>query len=439
MLLRSILVAIAATLVAAGVAGSAPGNLDPTFSNDGWLLSRDFSGDLHQFEARSAEDIALQPDGKIVAAGELHDVSPSTTYLLGALRYTAGGDLDRSFGQGRVLATDVGRLGIAHSVALQRDGKIVLAGEEHERWPPGIVVARYLPNGTLDRTFGEAGIVRTARRWWVGSGFDVAIQSDGKIVTGASFFVDRNGEHIALFAVVRYLPSGTLDQSFGRKGIAYVGRGRRNWSPRALALQRDGKIVVVGVGAADNGSMKFAVARLTRRGRLDRSFSGDGLQTVGLRNRQDHAGAVALDGRGRIVIVGTSTHGSTPYKEARFSRIAVTRLLPNGRLDRGFGFRRTRPHDRGCGALAVALQPDGRIVAVGYEDEDAHGHSQTWLAARYLPNGRLDPTFGRGGVVTLDLGNSADYALATALQPDGKIVVSGNVDASQGIARFLAR
>ena len=438
MLLRSILVAIAATLVAAGVAGSAPGNLDPTFSNDGWLLSRDFASSLRDYEARTAEDIALQPDGKIVAAGELHDVSPSTTYLLGALRYTADGDLDRSFGQGGVLATDVG-FGIAHSVALHRDGRIVLAGEEHERWPPGIVVARYLPNGILDRSFGDSGIVRTARRWWVGSGFDVAIQADGRIVTGANFFEDRNGEHIALFAVVRYLPNGSLDRSFGRQGIAYVGRGRRNWSPRALTLQRDGKIVVVGDGTEATGWTDFAVARLTRNGRLDRTFSGDGLQTVGPSNRGDHASSVAVDRSGRIVIAGSSTHGSTPYKEGLFSRMAVTRLLPDGRLDRRFGFRRARPHNRGCGARAVAVQPDGRVVVVGWEHEDASWRGQAWLAARYLPNGRLDPTFGRGGVVGLDLGNGGDYALATALQPDGKVVVSGNVDASQGIARFLAR
>jgi uncharacterized delta-60 repeat protein len=438
MLGRSILVAIAAMLVATGVAGSAPGSLDPAFSQDGWVLSRDFPA-VQEYEARKAEDIVLQPDGKIVATGELADISPATAYLFAALRYTANGDLDRSFGQGGVTTTDVGTFGMAHSVALQRDGKIVLAGEDGDHWPPPIVLARYLPNGALDQSFGDAGIVRIARRWWVARGFDLAIQADGKILTGALFFGDPNGRHFALFAVVRFLPSGRLDRTFGRKGIANVGRGSRNWAPSALTLQRDGRIVVVGDGTAANGSSEFAIARLTRNGRLDRTFSGDGLQTVGLSSRQDHASAVALDRGGRIVIAGSSTHGTTPYKEARFSRIAVTRLLPNGRLDRRFGFRRTRPHDRGSGAAAVAVQPDGRVVVVGYEDTDRFGTSTSWVAARFLPNGGLDRGFGRGGFVIVDFRQTDDSALATALQPDGKIVVGGTVGVSQGIARFLAR
>lgn len=430
LLLRSVLMGVLATLLAVGLAGAAPGSLDPTFSQDGWLRSRDFFGYSQEYMPKGAEDIALQEDGKIVATGELESGYESP---FGAFRYTADGDLDRTFGDGGWVDTDVGDLGHAHAVAIQKDGKIVLAGDEFEQLPRCIVLVRYLPGGSLDKGFGRSGIVKTCRRSFSSLGPDVAVQRDGKIVTLALSYRDTPSGQIYHLAVLRYRADGGLDRSFSRDGISVVPRFGQ-W-PNALAVQADGSIVVAGSETGTNLTTNFVVARLHRNGAPDRSFGRGGLRKVDFGRRDDSASAVALDGRGRIVVAGQSSVG----RLARDRRLALVRLRANGKVDRRFGKRLTKFGPHGGGVRAVAIQRDGRVVVAGVAYDDPSWLGGAWVLARYEPNGRLDRSLGRRGFIMGDFGTGFDWAGAIALQPDGKIVVGGQVYEDQAVARYLSR
>lgn len=410
---------------------TAPGQLDPMFSGDGWFYSRQFFRYFDQHPApRGVQDLALQADGKILAVGAL-DWDGRRRF--GAYRFTADGQLDRSFGSGGWVVTDVGDdTGEAHTVAVQRDGKIVLGGTTIcPQLRTCIVLARYLPNGSLDSTFGDGGIARTVRPHYGSRGFaarKLAIQPDGRIVALV-------GNGIQKFVVGRYLSDGRLDRSFSRDGFAEVGLGRE-LTAYGLALQRGGRVLVVGtserVGVT---SSDFTIARLTVNGRLDRSFSGNGVLRVDFRRREDAAAEVAVQENGRIVVAGVSTTSVKPGH----SRIAIVRLRPNGGVDAAFGRRLTRPLSGGA-AYGVAVQRDGRVVVAGIAYRDPWRHQTSrWLVARYLDSGRLDPTFGRGGLAIYDFGTGDDYASALALQPDGRIVAGGQIYMDFGLARYLPR
>ena len=216
----------------------------------------------------TATAVALQADGKIVAAGPTSD--PSIDFRAGNFalaRYHPNGTLDTTFGGDGQVITDFGGDEQATAVALQPDGKIVVAG-----WSvissttglPDFALARYLPNGTLDTTFSGDGLVTTH----IGSsGNDaarataVALQADGKIVA-AGWSVTSSTGHRS-FALARYQPNGSLDTTFSGDGLVItdVGSGDRH-DVFALVIQpHDGRLVVAGLARDDNGASDFALAR----------------------------------------------------------------------------------------------------------------------------------------------------------------------------------
>ncbi|HET7856269.1 MAG TPA: hypothetical protein VFL41_07410 [Gaiellaceae bacterium] len=429
--LRAACAATLTTLIAVGLASAAPGHLDPTFSGDGWARTRDFFGYFQEYMPKGAEDVAIQHDGKIVATGELESGYES---YFGAFRYTANGDLDRGFGEGGWVDTDVGSVEHPHAVAIQGDGKIVLAGSGFFNVTPCTVIVRYQVSGELDRSFGGNGIVRTCRRNSPGAE-DVLVQPDGKIVTVSAHHHYRPFHDFTLFLVARYLPDGRQDRTFSGDGTAEIGL-RAGQYPRAALLQRDAKILVAGSGGQYSSTTSdFVLARLNRNGTPDRSFSGDGLRTVDIRGRVDGASALAVQRNGRIVVAGTTGISRYPWDP----RIAVVRLLRNGAVDRTFGKRVLKPAANGGNARAVVVQPDGGILVAGRAYDDRKQDTSAWALVRYLPNGRVDRSFGKGGIVLGDFGTGADWAGAMVLQPDGKIVVAGSVYEDQAVARFLPR
>jgi uncharacterized delta-60 repeat protein len=174
----------------------------------------------------SLEDIALQADGKIVGAGEYYNGSAQADF--GLVRYNSDGSLDPSFGTDGYVITSVGLAeDINHALAIQVDGKIITVGRSATGSYDNIAVLRYTTEGTLDPSFGSGGIVTTNAG--IGEAYDLAIQTNGKIVVGG------------YDTLVRYKSNGTLDVSFGLEGITHsVG------DVKALALQADGKIISAG-------------------------------------------------------------------------------------------------------------------------------------------------------------------------------------------------
>ena len=424
--------ALAALSLVVALAGG--GELDPTFSGDGWVRTLQVRSPSNNYLPAGAEDVAVQPDGKLVVVGEIIDGASHWYY--GVFRYTPDGELDRSFGDGGWAELELGSVSFAHAVALQRDGRIVVAGEGSCPRAICFAAARFMPDGSIDRSFGGDGTVLTMFALCGCRAYDVAVQPDGKIVLAGMRFRGGDAQDDQLFAVARYLPDGRLDRTFSSDGLASVDFGFGDDDAFAVGIQPDGRILVAGEGTRNRSRTEddFGFARFRRDGTLDRSFSGDGRATVNFGHlRSDTVRGLVLQRDGKILAAGSSgTRETRP-------RIAVTRLLRNGAVDRGFGKRLTSPGQYGGYALAAAQQADGRIVVAGRAFEDDRLDASDWILARYGRGGALDRSFGRGGLVVSDFGTGADWAGAVAVQPDGRIVVAGSIYESQALARYRAR
>jgi uncharacterized delta-60 repeat protein len=337
------------------------------------------------------------------------------------------GALDTSFGSGGTVLTHFGASALTHAVSVQRDGKIVLVGSSGN---DGFAVARYTSSGAPDHGFGTGGKV-SARTSLSYEGADaVAFQPDGKIVVAGSS-ASGSGD----FRVTRYTKSGALDRGFGRGGKVLTDFGpSRADVPTAVAVQPDGKIVVAGLSELGLGATQFALARYTKSGALDRGFGRGGKVLTSFGSSDyDTASAVALQPDGKIVVAGYSTANET-------GDFAVARYTKRGVLDTSFGRGGTVLTDFGFDdeALALALQPDGKIVVAGYSSD---GSGSDLALARYTTSGALDPGFGTRGKVLTPSGSSSDDAAGAAVvvQPDGRIVVAGYSGSSSTGDVALAR
>jgi uncharacterized delta-60 repeat protein len=411
-------------------AAAAPGDLDGSFSGDGWLRTLEVRSPANNYLPRGAEDVAVQPDGRIVPAGELID--GMSNWYFGAFRYLPNGELDGSFGEGGWVETNLGSFEFPHAVAVQPDGGIVVAGESDCRYAMCFVLARYRPDGSLDPGFGEGGVVHTSFGMLHAShAFDMALAPGGKVV--ATGFVQKGGDaqDSSHFAVARYLPDGRLDTTFSRDGLATVDFGYGNDIAYAVAVQRGGRIVAAGQGSRFVGRTEddFAFARFRNNGRLDRTFSGDGERTVNFGGRRFDV-AYGLAVRGRSILAT----GGTVVTADRAPSVATVRLGWGGGLARGFGRRRAPTPNGGIGR-AIAVQPNGRVLVAGRAYTDSSRDPSEWTLLRYR-SGALDRGFSGDGIVTTDFGPAEDEARSLVIR-DGRILVAGEISSSHGLARYL--
>jgi uncharacterized delta-60 repeat protein len=429
---------VLALLLVAVPAGASRGDLDPTFSGDGWVRTYEIYGYSKQYFPKGAEDVAIQPDGKILAVSELQDGGSHWWY--GIWRWLPNGDLDRSFGSGGFVATDLGIFPMPHTVALQADGKILVGGQIE---CPGLQlcfgIVRYNPNGSLDGTFGTSGV---ARATFPGSRcgcnlHDLAVQRDGRIVAVGWRFRGGDAQDDMLLAIARFLPDGRLDPSFSRDGRLSFDFGYGDDLASSVAVQPNGRIVVGGVASYRyRTEADFMVLRLRPNGTLDRSFSRDGKQSVNFAGRRyDDLYGLDVQPDGRIVAAGLSAVG---YRRDD-PRMAVLRLTSSGRLDRRFGKRLLRPGPHGGYAQAILVDRERGILVGGLAYDDSKLDTAAWALVRFLPSGVLDRGFGRRGIILSDFGTGADWIGALAEQRDGKIVAAGEVCRDQAIARYLPR
>jgi uncharacterized delta-60 repeat protein len=396
---------IASSLFSIPSASAAVGDLDTSFDTDGKVTTAIGAGNDFAYS------IALQGDGKILVAGYSYNGSNND---FAVVRYNANGSPDTSFGTDGKVTTAIGASSdTATSIALQSDGKIVVAGYSFIVGNYDFAVVRYNANGSLDTSFGTDGKVTTA----IGAGNDfaysMALQSDGKIVVAGYSFIVGNYD----FAVVRYNANGSLDTSFDTDGKVTTAIGAGNDFAYSIALQGDGKILVA--GTSDNGSNSgFAVVRYNTDGSLDTSFDTDGKVTTAIGGIGDVADSIDLQSDGKIVVAGTSDNGSS-YD------FAVVRYNTNGSLDTSFdtdGKVTTAIGGIGDVAYSIDLQSDGKIVVAG---GSYNGSNYDFAVVRYNTNGSLDTSFSGDGKVTTAIGAGSDTATSIALQSDGKIVVAG--------------
>lgn len=368
--------------------------LDPTFGGDGIVTTKISAyGDY-------ANALVLQPDGKLVAAGEAFN---GTFFRAALARYNADGSLDPTFDGNGIVEPTGNESSYVFALALQPDGKLVAAGLQGGI---GFRLARYHPNGSLDASFDGDGIATTPTAT---SAFGLVVQSDGKLVAAGGHIGIQTG-----FILARYDTDGSLDPSFDGDGLVTTPFGA-NAVARALVLQPDGKLVAAGC-KGDGMSidcLEFALARYNQDGSLDPSFDDDGLVTTAV-GPYSEALALAQQPDGKLLAAGFAGTESASY-------LALTRYNPDGSLDGTFGVGGTVTTLVGptFGASAIVVQPDGKLVAVGRVQT---GAGYVFAMVRYNANGSVD---GACGLVTTQPGDADSGPRALVLQPDGKLVAAG--------------
>lgn len=334
------------------------GVLDPTFGTGGIVTT-------HLGDYGTGYAVTLQDDGMIVAAGYCNIGSDQYFVLV---RYTTAGVLDAAFGAGGIVKTAVASDPVAHAVAIQEDGKIVIAGYSYgAATGTNVTMARYTSAGVLDASFGVGGIVVTPISDEGDYAHTVLIQDDGKIMIGGG---GKTPDEEFFFAVLRYNADGTLDTSFASDGVAAKTMSTYSAEGAAMRVQADGSFVVAGYADVDDVGC-FAMTRFTAAGELDATFGTGGVVTTPI-GEWASANALAIQADGRIVLAGTATVDSD-------DRFALARYTSNGILDPSFGTAGTLTTAIGdtSTANALAIQADGKAVTAGGSDSVA-------ALARYL-------------------------------------------------------
>ena len=423
-LLLSVIFILAATQIFA-----ADGDPDLTFGGDGKVITDVNSGN------DTVRDIVVQTDGKIIAVG--FSISGLPSLNRGAVvRHRPNGSVDTTFGtNGRVVIPSV----LLEEAALSADGKIVVAGYAGTSPNYDFYVARLNPDGTFDTTFNGTGALTLDLRSLSDVASSVIIQPDGKILVGGASSID--------FAIVRLNVDGSLDTSFDGDGKTYT-TIQQNGGIRHLALQPDGKILAAGASvmtdtSSGNPFSSFTTARYNANGSLDTSFNGNGFAlTMFVSNgspggtRSNTAEAVLLRPDGKILVVGTTSSCCGPQP---LSQVAMIQYNPDGTVDSGFGTDGKRQTSFGGSAITTAndaaLQTDNKIVVTG---SSGNVQVSNVTVGRFTADGLPDPSFNDDGWNTIQFPSGVfGNAYATAIQPDGKILIGGYRFGSGGPQDFL--
>ena len=407
----------------------------------GGVVRTDFGGE------DAAATVAIQPDGKIVVAGSsAPSYSGSREYDEFALaRYDSAGDLDSSFGaDGKILWIGWDRDGGGHAsaLALRKDGRIVAGGgtDYGGGMQPGpygeFTLVRLMSSGRFDRTFGDSGEETTG--WAHGDDWANAIllePSGAVVAVGTNWPIaeDAWGDPEATapprFALIRARTNGDLDRKFGNGGGTLTRFGKKSWDNAfGVALGHGGRIVAAGSSTLRGHRAAFALAGYRADGHLDPRFGNDGKVLTHFGPKTTDRGlAIVVQKNGRLVVGGVTcpTGGGT-------CAFALARYLPDGRLDPSFGKTGKvvthREAGKGITLRALALQEDGKIVAAG-------GRSGVIVLARYMSSGDLDTSFGEGGLVETTAVTGTASAVAVA--KDGTIVAAGSSRGDFMIVRYM--
>ncbi len=386
---------------------NADGTLDTTFSSDGIFL-------LHNSNSDVLNAVAIQTDGKIVAVGQ----SNSTTEAY-VIRLNANGTLDTTFSGDGIF--EITSAGVALSVALQTDAKIVigsrgLSGES--------IIIRLNTNGALDTTFDTDGIASLSPNHY--EPYGLAIQSNGRIVVAGTSSISAGGD----ISTVRLLTSGALDTSFDTDGIAVTAVYAGDSEARSLAIQTDGKIVVGGGPGANGSETEAAIVRYNSDGSLDTSFDGDGikLSNLNIGSGDKYFNDLAAQTDGKILAIGDTTYSVAALFVVE--DFTLLRLNADGTFDPSFdgnGIVRSQWCEQGSD---LALQTEGKIVAIGSQERLSNPTDNAVCTQRFNVDGAVDTSlnFAAGdGTIKQTVLSAQEFTSVEAIAslPNGKILVAG--------------
>jgi uncharacterized delta-60 repeat protein len=394
------------------------GVLDAAFSSDG-IRTTDFvsSSDYGRTVAVDAQD-------RVIVAGHYYNGSDND---FGVVRYTTDGMLDTSFSTDGIRSTAIGSgHDEAYGVAIDSQGRIVVAGRSYNGTDFDLAVVRYTTEGFLDTSFNADGKLTTA----IGSGHDeaygVAVDAQDRVIVAGHYYNGSNND----FAVVRYTTEGFLDTSFSTDGMVTTAIGSSNDNGQAVALDSQGRVIVAGYyynGTYDD----FAVVRYTTDGMLDTSFSVDGKVTTTIDSSSDLGRAVAVDLDDRIVVAGFSNNGSN-------TDFAVVRYTSAGVLDTSFstdGIATTDFDSSDEFAYGVVVDSAGRVVVAGYS---YNGSNNDFAVVRYVgasAPGAPSGVMGVAGDGVVALGWVAPPAIGSAYEVVTDYVVEYSSDG--GVTWFV--
>jgi uncharacterized delta-60 repeat protein len=427
--------AIAATaiiltfFVSGQMAQATDGDLDPTFGTAGLPTLETAGQVMTDFDHSTdiANAVAVQADGKLVVVGTTYINNDYTDEDFAVARYNAHGTLDTTFGTGGKVRTDFpGLAAVASSVVIQPDGKIVVAGGAFPLFTflGDFKLVRYNPNGSLDTSFGNGGIVTTSFPGQGSYAFAVALQPDGKIIAAGTDFVNFSQKDSSNtdFALARYNPDGSPDMTFSGDGQVATDFDGFNDDAFSILLQPDGKLVAVGSAKNPANFYDFAATRYLSNGTIDTTFGVAGKVRTDFGDHNfDQARSAVLQGDGKIVAGGFAIS-----QNGLVQNFAVARYNSNGILDASFSADGMVQIDFGSccqSASKVLLQHDGKIITVGYANTESS--DSDFLLARLNPNGSLDTTFGVAGKVRTSFGDLNGGANGAAFQRDGMMVAVG--------------
>ncbi len=429
-------VLLATVVFAPATASGAAGDLDRSFGHDGVAVTDVFHGAFD-----TAYGIVEQPNGKIVVAGT---VETSAGERFCVLRYRANGKLDPTFGgDGRETTSFGGSFQQARDVAIQ-NGKIVVAGTAEASGGTAFALARYLPDGTLDPSFGSSGrVLAHIAAGSIDSASALLVLPSGDLVVAGSTLSPTSTP--SDFAAARFDPSGTPMSSFGGDGTVTVDFGGRDDRATSLTRAAGGGIVLAGSSEVD-GSSDFALAELRANGDPAPAFGTGGIERTTF-GGADPVPSEALDVQtlpsGKLIAIGSVFVGPM----IREHDAALARYRTDGSLDPTFGSGGLVTTDLGSPhgddvAISVAIQANGKIVTAGTTSIKTFMYDHRFAVSRYLTDGTLDAGFGSGGSVTTDFGKGWDLARDVIVAGDGTILAAGEAGSSRGgdiaVARYRA-
>jgi uncharacterized delta-60 repeat protein len=399
---------------------AAPGDLDLSFSDDG----KQFTGFGPGGHVSNA--ILVQPDGKIVAIGRYGD--PSTTPArIAIVRYHSNGLIDLTFGQaGKILINN--QYNHPTSAVLHGSNFLVAGIYSDIIMGTSMFLMSLQPNGTLDPAFGNGGIALLTVPYTTAA-WDVAVQSDGKIVVPLQVFGLN-----ASIKVARFHANGSVDTGFGTNGVASLDVPGQSEYSITVAIQGDGKIVVGG-RVINNGNNTIVVSRFNMDGSVDSAFGTNGSTIFNPYLGLEHSSDIAIQSDGKIVLVG----GGTSY--VGYGRnFLIARFNSTGLLDTTFasiGYRGVDFHGYDDYATTVLIE-SGKMIVIGISSKDNNGQDRTFALVRLLSSGNLDSSFGTSGKVVTDLSTGIDDCSGGVTQPDGKVVVIGTREYNRfAVTRYL--
>ena len=361
-------------------------------------------------QSSGANAVSIQKNGTIVAAGY---VMLNGINQLMVAQITPFGTIDTIFGNNGYVATPIGSLANATAIKIISNDQPVIAGLGQVSSGTAFALARYNWNGTLDTTFNDNGIVTQ----FIGSGacaYGITVDSSNRYVVAGTSIINN----APIITVVRYNTNGTLDTSFGNNGVA-IKRIFGNAGAYDVALQNSGKIIAAGY-TVNSGTREFGLVRFNTDGAVDTTFGNSGTITTAI-GSDSCAYAMTVQPNNYIIAAGVSN-----------AKFALARYMTNGSLDTTFGSGGIVTNSVGLIAQIndVALQNDGKIVAVGFSDTSI-------ALARYTTNGTLDSTFGLNGIVTTAVDSTA-IGSSVVIQRNGQIVVAGSSNNGTIVLRYNA-